>query len=317
MALTQKTTIFLLLLLGLLFILTTGCIGDRQSVNESPMNFTTALPSSVSSIAPVFTTSVQGNLSENKFIAQSEEIILKFANLSDQSLTFKGIKNESYADLYEFDVGNSSFWVNNVTSRVQSASWFEVGSKTQKEIIDLDQGSKIAESYAKGKYPELWNVTDKRGIKQTIKKINDRGSDRIFEYSWQEILYNPDKKTSLQSEMPGKKSVSITINPYTGHITMYEEWYQKSESLLNITPTLSEEQARTYAGIYFKNTGISDFQPTDMKSYGLRIITDNEKNQRLTWNFELIRKSKIGYDEGGVVGIDVYDGRVVWHASIG
>jgi hypothetical protein len=145
-------------------------VGNHQLSIETQTNATNASSYSVSPIVSATTPFVQGNEPENPFIAQAEESIRQFTNISDQNLTFKSITNESYSDFYEFDFGNSSFWVNNITARVQSASLFESGSKSQKEIIDLDQGSIIAESYAKEKYPELWNVSEIKRCKADGKK---------------------------------------------------------------------------------------------------------------------------------------------------
>jgi hypothetical protein len=316
MSLNQKN-LFLVLLIGLLFVFISGCMGDHPAVHENLTNTMAALSSSPSPAVSTVITPVQGKIPENIFFAQSEEIIRKFTEISDQNLTFEGIMNGSYADLYEFKSGNSSFWVNNVTGRVQSAVWYEAGSKTQKEILDLEEGSRIAESYAKEKYPELWKISDKKGLKQTVKGINDRGLDRTLEYSWQEILYNPDKNTTSQSEIPGPNHVSVTISPYTEHVIRYDEWYRPSESFPNLTSTLTEEQARMYAASYFQSAGLTDIQQSEIKSYGLHVGFDQVNNQRLIWDFALTRNNKLGFDEGGGVGIDAYDGQVVWHVTIG
>lgn len=310
MHLNRILLLFLVLFISIVSVFITGCVINHRDTNSTGSS---ALTSREVSVIP---TSFQGNLPENAFIRQSETIIQKFTDIPDKNMIFKGITNESYADLYEFSSVNSSFLVNNVTGRVQSALWYETGSKTQKEIIDLDQGSAIAEGFAKEKYLELWNVTDNKRINQTIKKVIDRGSDRLFEYSWQEFLDNSNENTDFLSEISGINSVSITISPYTGHIISYHEWYKQSEHIPNLTPTLTEEQAWIYAKSFFQITGITDIQPIEIISKKLSIVTDNEGNQCLTWNFEVMRKNKQGFDEGGVVGIDAHDGHVVWHASI-
>jgi hypothetical protein len=298
----------------------TGCITDLKE-NMTPQQTTAPLISPTSpSIyqSSQFFTPIpnQGKNNKTAFITQSEDVIRKFTGTPEMNLTYMGIMNESYADLYRFSSVNSSFWVNNVTGRVQSMVIYEVGSKTQREIIDLDQGSAIAETYAREKYPELWNITDVKGIIQTIKNVNDRGSDRIFEYSWQDILYTPDKNIDPHTEISGMNSVTVIVNPNTGHITSYHEWYSQSEPLPNLTPTLTEEQAWIYAELYFKDTGITDIQPTEIASKKMTIATDDKGKPCLTWNFDVMRRNKLGFSEGGVVGIDAHDGHIVWHASI-
>ncbi len=301
---------FLVLLIGILFVFITGCMGDHQIINENQTNTTVVTLSSIPPIVSTTVPSVQGNNLDYPIITKSEEIIRKFTNITDQNLTFTSVINESFADVYEFKSGNSSFWVNDLTGRVQAALRYEGGYQNQKEIIDLDQGLKIAEPYAKEKYPELWNVTEERGIKQ-IQKTDTRGDDEVFVYTWQEVFYNPDNETVPQAEIPGLNSVTIEISPYTGHVTQYYEQYEPSETLPNVTATIPEDLARMSAVLYFESTGISDVQQSELMSGGL-ISRDK---QYLTWNFSLTRTDKNGFDEGGVVGIDAQTGAVVWHAS--
>jgi hypothetical protein len=302
------------LLIGVLFIFIAGCLSDHQAFDKN-LTITTTISSSALPAVSATNLPVQGNNPENPFILQSEKTVREFADISDKNVTFNGITNESYADFYVFKYGNSSFWVNNVTGRVQSAFWVEPGSKSQREIIDLEQGSRIAESYANKKYPELWNISNKKGIQQKVKTVIDRGMDRSFQYSWQEILYNPDNKTNPHSEIPGVNAVFVEMSPYTGHITHYHELYEQAEPLPDLTSNLTEEQARKYAILYFESTGMIEVRQSELVSGGLHVTIDKENNQRLTWGFALTRKNN-GIDEGGVVGIDAYNGSVVWHASL-
>jgi len=302
------------LLIGILFVFITGCMDDHQSPHKNPSIATTisspaSLPVSATSIP------VRGNYSEKSVILQSETTVREFTDISDNKLTFDSVTNVSNTDYYVYKSGNSSFWVNNVTGRVQSAFWIEPASMNKKEIIDLEQGSIIAESYAREKYPGLWYISDEKGIQQTVKKAIERGTDRSFQYSWQEILYNPDKWTSPHSEIPGPDSVFIEVSPYTGHITHYHELYEQAEPLPDLISNLTEERARMYAALYFESTGMVEVRQNELVSSGLHVTIDNEHNQRLTWGFALTRNNN-GFDYGGVVGIDAHNGSVVWHASL-
>jgi hypothetical protein len=305
--------IFLMLLICIVFVFISGCIGDHQDIDKKQIIATTVSSSALPAVSAT-TIPVRENNPGNTFLQQSEKTVRKFANISDRNLTFDGITNVSNTDFYVFKSGNSSFWVNNVTGRVQSASWGEAGSKNQKEIIGLDEGLTIAESYAKEKYPELWNISDKKGVRLQVKRINDDGLDRTLEYSWQEILYNPDKNTT-QSEIPGMNTVFIGISPFTGHITHYHEFYKQVDALPELTSNLTEEQARTYAVLYFESTGMSEVRQNELVSSGLHVVVDNDHNQRLTWGFALTRKIH-GIDIGGEVGIDAHNGSIVWHGTL-
>jgi hypothetical protein len=322
MSMKQKQ-FFLVVLMCLLVVFITGCLGDHTAGNENQTISTTALPLTVPVVsAPI--PSVQGFSSEKEFLAQSEETVRKFENSSDQDLTFTGIMNVSYTDLYKFESGNSSFWINKITGRVQSASWFESGSKSQKEIIDLEQGSEIAESYAKEKFPELWNSSDKKGVKQILKSINDGGLDRSFQYSWLETFTNPLSNSSQNSEIPGLNFVMIIVSPYTGNVTRYDETYMPYDSTISLTPSLTQDEAKRYAESHFQSDGFENIKPDQITSPGLSMSVDKNYHQHLTWSFVLTQnwsfvltqKEMNGYYKKGFANIDAHNGEVVWYNSI-
>ncbi len=242
--------------------------------------------------------------------------VLTFTKEPIDIFSSKNVYRYSYADLYKVNSGDTSFWVNHVNGRVQSMVIPEQGSKAQKKIINLNQGSKIAESYAKEKYPELWAKTDNKKIKQTIKKIDNRGSDQILEYSWQEILINPDVNTTYHSEILGLNTVSVTVSPYTGKVTHYHEWYIPYNLTLNLTPSLTDDEAISYAEAYFQEAGFEKIQSTQITSHGLSMAIDKNNNQHLTWSLEIDQNDANGFDKRGFAGIDAHNGQVIWHASI-
>jgi len=86
------------------------------------------------------TTAYDEKISENQITDSAKEKIREFSKNSSLNLTFKEINHQPHADLYWFDLNHQAFFiVNNVTGRVQSANWYEVGSKKQKEITILSR----------------------------------------------------------------------------------------------------------------------------------------------------------------------------------
>lgn len=85
----------------------------------------------------------------------------------------------------------------------------------------------------------------------------------------------------------------------------------------NGTRILSKSQAWSNAETYLGSRGLTNIQPDEVKSYGPKIFTDKEKNQRLIWTFEIDRKDSMGFERGGIVAIDAHNGEVVWYAAFG
>ena len=293
----------------------------RQNNQGCGLALPNGMASQISSI-PVQTKNIQPSAS---IIAITTESIQRFTNSMVKDVYYTGIIHESYADLYAFDSNHSFYLVNNINNRVQSALWFESGSKDQNEIIDLDQGKAIAESFTREKYPEFWNNSDARSTRLVTKNVLDRGGDRQLQYEWWEIYYSSDKNSISHSEVPGLNSVSVTISPYTGHVVEYSEIYTPSVitgfSPVDLTPALTEEQAKKIAENHFQTLGVSDTELPGSESLGLRISTDYNNTPHLEWNFKMTRNQKNGskdqefeVKEYAIVSVDAHDGTIIWSA---
>lgn len=268
------------------------------------------------------TTPDDEKISEKQVTEIVKEKILEFSKNTSLNLTFDEINHQPYADLYRFDADHSFFIVNNKTGRVQSANWNEAGSKSQKEIIDLDQGYAIAESFTREKYPEFWNISDTRGIKVMRKEALDRGGDRQFHYEWWEIFYMPDKNIPTHSEIPGLNTVYATISPYTGHVISYHESYTTSvisgSSPVDLIPKLTEDEAKKIAEVEFRTMGENDNPLTGPEPLFIRISPDKNNTPHLVWNFKMTRTEKMGplydpfeYKMYAYVSVDAHDGTIV------
>lgn len=282
--------------LMIMIVLFSGC--SQTNASNQNISLTSNPENSIKSI--------DNNISAD----EASAIIQNFMGVHE-NLTFERIMPESYADFYIFRAGNATFWINNVTHRVQNAVFYEMGSKAQKEVITLDQGSAIAEAYARQKYPELWNVTDKRGVNQTRKEALDRGMDRIFMYSWAEILYNPDNRTIPHTEIRGINSVSLSVNPYTGNVTDYGEWYLQPNNIPDTTPDLTEDQAWAVANKYLETKGITNIQTSEKTDLGLHMNMGDNLTQDLVWTFDVKRESNKKISEF-LISVDAHKGQVVF-----
>jgi PKD repeat protein len=144
--------------------------------------------------------SVQSKMIEIKpsatSITQSEKTISQFAKIPVTDVHYSATTHKTEGTVYEYTSDQSFFRVNEKNNRVQTARWLEPDLQRQKEIIDLDKGYVIAESFAREKYNELWNISDTRDTKVITKKVLDSGGDRELQYEWWEIYYSPKKKPS-------------------------------------------------------------------------------------------------------------------------
>ena len=273
--------------------------------------------------APAFALEINAKSAKNSVNTVStsslislQNAIRNFTNNQKTNLTFEKRTHYSSADLYEFDSDHSShFTVNSATGRVQSAIWNEVGSKSQKEIINLDQGAAIAEAFAKEKYPELWNISNSRCIKQTRKEILDRGGERQFRYEWAGSLYGPLTTGGSRTEVKDGNAVSVTVSPYTGHIVEYSELYLPAvfnhTALTNLTPIVTEEQAHKLALNEFRSLGVNVDQSREIVSLGLTTVVDKQNVPYQTWAFRFEHNEKNGKDNA-LVNVDVTNGRIIW-----
>lgn len=254
--------------------------------------------------------------------AQSVEAIRQFANSPEMDVSYTGANSAPYAYLYEFKSGNSHFTVNNITGRVQFAQWMEVESKDQKEVVDIDQGQKIAELFAREKYPEFWNVSNARGIKD-ISKDMAKTLQGEFLYRGEEVQSTPDKSITTLGEIPGLNGIEVDVSPYTGHVIGYREDYTPSVITgtppVNLTPHITEEQAKKIAEDYFRTLhGEPDTTVTGPELLNLKISNDKNNLPHLEWNFEMIRIQVMGppddtfeYKDRVIVSIDAHDGTVL------
>lgn len=246
-------------------------------------------------------------------IMEAEKIVGNFTGMPYQNLSYKGTVSQPYAGLMKFETDRSSFTVNNRSGRVMSAIWYESGSKSLPEVITPEEGQAIAGKFAREKYPELYQNPEKHGVDEKEIRVIDRGNDRIFSYSWDEIRQCPEQTASNCSKIRGLNSVTIEVNPYTGHIVTYFAWYIPPDPTVSLIPSLTEKQAWDRAQTFFDQKGILNITPAEKQSFGLGISFDDQNAQHLVWRFEA--KRYLSYARGGPISIDAHDGRVVSYSD--
>jgi hypothetical protein len=259
-------------------------------------------------------------------IVHASKSLRQFMN-STEHIQYAETVTESTDQLFQFDSDNATYWVSSNTGRVQSAVVHESGSKTKKQIVNLEQGYSIAESFAREKYPEFWNISKIRGTKIISKRVLDRGIDQQLQYEWGEVYYSPDQSSIPHDNISGQNSVFVVVSPYTGNVIQYSEDYSSSVVCgvppVALTPALTEVQAKIKAEEQFQTFERKGTDQIRFTSLGLKILNDKNNIPHLTWDFERIHLRKIGNTEQQViseervfVSVDAHNGNIIWKSQV-
>jgi len=147
------------------------------------------------------------------------------------------------------------------------------------------------------------------------KEALDRGMDRQFNYEWWEIFYMPGKNSLFHTEIPGLNTVSAEVSPYTGHVISYHELYNPSvisgSPPVNLTPDLTEDQAKTIAEKKFMEMDVPSSSQENTGIIRLRISNDDKNIPHLVWNFGKDWSERDSRKNIATVSVDAHDGTIV------
>ena len=136
----------------------------------------------------------------------------------------------------------------------------------------------------------------------------------------QQSLFNNTVSTqtpTTQSNTPVVSTTAIgdmmTVSPKSSPRPIFTETGSMTDA--DGIPILSKSQAWNYAEKYLESRGLTNIQSDEVKAFEPRLFTDKENNQTLIWPFEIDRKDSMGFEHGGIIAIDTYNGDVVWYAE--
>jgi len=79
---------------------------------------------------------------------------------------------------------------------------------------------------------------------------------------------------------------------------------------------LSEYQAWLLAEDYLETSkNILNITPEEVTARGPKMVIDKDANQTMIWIFEIHRKDSIGFERGGIIAINAYNGEILWYAG--
>jgi hypothetical protein len=275
--------------------MTAGCL-DRNIPNRSSNlnNFSNV------SLSPTPTPSPETTYPLSYLVYNTDQITAKIRELfGDPNMPVDYIRTEHFAkgNVSIFRTKKEIYVVNTATLEMANGSYVNADEKSYENIARI---------YSTAMFPELWNLSDKKGIKPLLK-------EKLC-YSWRDIYEYPDKNTPNHIEISGLNFVYINLSGEVGFLEKY--WITDSplNPNLNLQPTLSEDQAWEIAKNYYAMRDVRDVLPNERSSYGLNIVHGINQtacqNDCLSWNFVVKQKSSL---RGGMIFIDAHNGQILYY----
>ena len=295
-------------------------------VPNQEANETAPIPIQLPETAPI---PIQLPETANITLDQAQAIIRDFTGNPTLNVTYEKSDYERSRNSHKFVTDDADYYVNSVTHHVESIfhrSWSNLVVRPGQNEVDLDGAYAIAEQFAKKHYPQLWETTNKTGVRLQSKERLDHSLDPenpAYEYaiSWSDEYYYPDKNTPGYLTITGLNYIDISVTPGGEIDTYYERLTPRDESV-SLKPDLTEEQAWEIAKKYFLDVDNSELTDEDRISLGLDLmdfsnpfgVTDGK--QTLTWHFSE-KNNEEEHRNGGDIAVDAHDGHVVLYSPYG
>jgi hypothetical protein len=315
----QKKFFFFITLILIICITESGCILSRYSAASIPDSETSISPDNPARSPTTGIASSSVPAEEQK---RAEEVIHRFIRSDNTSLIFEKSENFGYGDLLTFTGDTGMYVVNNNTGRVQSAQ-LNYSRSSEGLVISQQDAILIAESYAKEKYPQLWDVSPIRSVNVTYQEMIDHGTMGMdYSFVWRDIWYNPRADVLNHYTITGPDEAQVSVDTQ-GHVTRYSEVYYPDSPRVNLTPALTEEQAWEIATAYYEKRGVFGILPTEKTASGLWIYDDASNDigwhkygkHYLAWVF-YVRHQGDRRLMGGQIFIDANDGHIINYGEI-
>ena len=196
---TRNLSVFFIVLIFVgIAGMTAGCL-DRNI--PDPNNFSNGSLSPTPSPAPETT------YPRIYPIYNTDQIITKIRELSgDSNMPVDYIRTEHFAmgNVSIFRTKKEIYVVNTATLEMANGSYVNTDEKSYENI---------ARVYSTAILPELWNISDKKGIKPLLK-------EKLC-YSWRDTYDYPDKNTPNHIEISGLSFAYINLSGEVGFLEKY------------------------------------------------------------------------------------------------
>ncbi len=275
----------------LIFCITISfCVNVNPRDSERPGNPQPVL--STSSAQPI-----QSLDSSDLTIDQAKKIVLTFLGSNESSLKFnRTLPDSSFGDIYEFTSDGGEFQVNSVSHQIQNVHFNNPASPSIKKV-DREKAYLIASSYAREKYPQLWEIADNNGIKSNL-----FSSTQGYNIIWRNEIYYPDKTVPVHYNITGLNHVSVIVT-ISGSILSCEGAFTDIDPALDLEPNITENKAWDIAQEVYRKNGVNELKK--ITKNGLWVVTPQKNDQHLVWYFEAYGSA----NRGGIVWVDAHDGQ--------
>ncbi|NMB78291.1 MAG: hypothetical protein GYA23_04275 [Methanomicrobiales archaeon] len=252
---------------------------------------------------------------------QAEMAVYHFAKSDPGSLSLKTVEYIRGGHILTFSGDDGVFVVNATSGRVQFAR-FNNSKPSANRVISRQESRHLAESFAREKFPQLWEGSPGHSLNLTLEETQNHGSmGTDTQYIWRDRWYSPGADATRNDTITGARMVRVTVDKW-GKILMYSEEFQPDTLLVNLTPVLTEEQAWRIAESEYEKHGVTGILPSEKLSSGLWVYDDSANDigwpqngkQYLAWVFSVRHQGT--WLMGGQIFIDAHDGHVINYGEI-
>lgn len=310
--------LFFLTLMLVLCVMESGCVSPQYPFIGTP---TIESGISAGNPAPPATQGTDSTSVTAEEMQRAEETVHRFTGSGNTSISLKEVSRSGRGNLLTFEGGDGVFVVNTRTGRVQSAR-FRYSQQSGNAILSRQDIQYLAESYGKEQYPQLWNVSPVRSVNLTRQEVLSNGTTGTdYRFVWQDTWYSHLVDAPQHYTINGAGSAQVIVDS-RGRIVEYSEVFYPENSEVNLTPSLTEEQAWKIAQEYFANQGITEITAEEKTEKGLWVYDDaandigwpKQDKEFLAWVFYVRHEGK--WLMGGLIFIDAHDGHIINVAEI-
>lgn len=140
----------------------------------------------------------------------------------------------------------------------------------------------------------------------------------VSDTNWQQTQNTHTMITSAPPQTVSTIPTTIATTLFSQPTTPFPVFTESGSALTdaNGTQLLSKAKAWSYAEKYLERRGLTNITSDEVTSHDPVFFKEMDNATELVWTFEIDRKSPSGFERGGIILINAYDGHVVGYAAL-